>query len=180
MGHRELCRRRSAWVKPTKRRASLRRSPHPWPLPHARPDGRRRSLATRRVQKVQGQAVSQRRAGSSHRDHHQRVLRFRDRSCTAQSARPAGGRLCGQPTVVTRRISPSRLPHRRRLPSYRHRTRPIPNGPRASASPTHASTRSCTRSVSSRSRPPGFGTATSAITSSSSIAVIRTRTPPER
>ena len=134
----------------------------PGALPHPRPDRGRRPLAPRRVQEVQGQAVPQRRPGPSHRNHHQRHLRLRDRSCAPQSARPAGDRLCRQPTVVTRRISEPRLPDRRRPPRTpsRHPSSSTTNAPPASASATAASTRSCTRSVSSRSRPPAFGIGT--------------------
>src|SRR5207244_2164330 len=44
--------------------------PHAWALSHARADRGRRALTPCRVQEVQGQAVPQRRAGPSHRDHH--------------------------------------------------------------------------------------------------------------
>jgi hypothetical protein len=69
-------------------------------------------------------AVSQGRLSPPDRNHHQRHVRFRDRSCAPQSARLAGDRLDRQPTVVTRRISEPRLPDRRRPPPRRHVTRP--------------------------------------------------------
>ena len=159
---------------------SPRHAPHARALPHARPDRGRRALAARRVQEVQGQAVPQRRPGPSHRNHHQRYLRLRHRSCAPQSARPAGDRLCRQPTVVTRRISEPRLPDRRRPPPRRHVPRPrrTINAPRASGSATAASTRSCTRSVSSPWPPPASAIGSSAITSRSSRVAIRTPTRP--
>ena len=101
-----------------------RHTPHARPLPHPRVDRGRRAVAPRGLQKVQGQAVPQRRAGPSHRNHHQRHLRFRDRSRAPQSARLAGDRLCCQPTVVTRRIFEPRLPDRRRPLARRYLPRP--------------------------------------------------------
>ena len=56
------------------------------------------------------------------------------------------------------------------VPRPRRRT----NGPRACASATAASTRSCTRSVSSRWHPPAFDIGSFAITSHSSRVAIRT------
>ena len=115
---------RKSRPRPPRSDATDLRSPcHPSdtrPLPHPRPHrGVVPSLHVR-VQEVQGQAVPQRRASASHRNHDQRYLRLRHWSCAPQSARPAGDRLCRQPTVVTRRISEPRLPDRRRRSARGH------------------------------------------------------------
>ena len=113
------------------------------PVPHPHPHRRRRPLAPRRLQEIARQAVPQRRPGAPHRNHHQQHLRLRDRSGSSQSARPAGDRLCRQPTPLARRIPEPRLPDRRRPPR-----RPDPTHRRR-----HATRRGAPRRRSPRARP---------------------------
>jgi hypothetical protein len=88
-------------------------------VPHPRRDPGRHSIIERLLQERADQAVSQRKQGLAHRDHHQQQLRLRRRQTPAQSTEAARDRLCGQSPAHRGRAPEPRLhAHRRYIPDH--------------------------------------------------------------
>src|SRR5439155_442850 len=96
--------------------AHPRQAAYPGPVPHPRHHRGGHPVAARGLQTFEDQAVSQARRRVAHRDHHQRHLRLRHRTWTAQPRRAAAGRLRRQPTSPRRPTNQPRPVHRNRTP----------------------------------------------------------------
>ena len=93
----------------------------PGTVPHPGDHRGRHPQPARRLQAHPHQAVPQGREGVTHRNHHQRHPRLRDRETADQSARAARDRLLRQPTPAARPTTRPRPDHRHRRPAHHHR-----------------------------------------------------------